>query len=153
MMKSLPGQRRHVAVALAVAVASIAAAAPAATADVGTGPPVLIHFKPAVLNPVLNGTAVADVGGPYSYVAKGYFKIGTKTVARLRSFSGTATTTPKSVLVRVTTAERKAIRAAARGTGHKRTTLTIAYTLTYLPPQAAGTIHYSDDVFLTIPKN
>jgi hypothetical protein len=154
MMKSLPGQRRHVAVAVAVAVASIAAAAPAATADVGTGPPVLIHFKPAVLDPVIHGTAVADVGGPYSYVAKGYFKIGTRTVARLRSFSGTATTTTTtSVLVRVTTTERKAIRAAARHTGHKRTTLTIAYTLTYLPPQAAATVHYSDDVFLTIPKN
>ena len=49
---------------------------------------------------------------------------------------------------------RSAVRSgAARGSGHKRTTLTIAYTLTYLPPQAAGAVHYSDDVFLTIPSN
>jgi len=146
--------KRILASLLLAASVTLGAAGTIASADVGTGPPVGIVWSPAVLNPVLHGFVVADVGGPYPYTAKGYFKIGTKTVARLHSFSGTAQSGQKlPVTLKVTAFERREIRTAALRYHHKRTTLTIVWTLSPLPTAAPpSSLRYGADTFLTIPK-
>jgi hypothetical protein len=145
--------QRRVVLLLAAGALSVGLAPAGARADAGIGPPVSVGWSPAILSPVLHGYVAADVGGPYPYTAKGYFKIGTKTVARLHSFSGTAQTGQTlPISVDVTAFERREIRAAARRYHHKRTTLTIVWTLNPLPtPPPPSSLRYGTDTFLTIP--
>jgi hypothetical protein len=118
-----------------------------AGADVGTSNPVGFGFGPhPTLLPTLHITVGTDTG-PFTYTAKGYFKVGNKTVARLHSFSGTATTTITKRALHVTTWERHVIRAAARRHHARKTTLTIVTRVSGSGP----TETYHSDAYLTIP--
>jgi hypothetical protein len=85
-----------------------------------------------VLGPVLHGRAFATAGPlarlPFTstlrFTTTGSFTIGTHFVSRIE-FSGTATTAGKAADVRLSTAQRHQIRAAARRYGATRVELTI----------------------------
>jgi hypothetical protein len=72
----------------------------------------------------------AEEDREYDYTAKGYFKIATKTVARLPQFSGHATQALKPISLKVKASTRHTIRAVARRHHGKHVTLTIVYRLT-----------------------
>ncbi len=121
-----------------------------ASADVGTGNPVGFGFGlHPFLRPVLHPTVASDTND-FKYTAKGYFKIGDRTVARLGSFSGTATNTPTRITLKVSTYARHIIRAEARRRRAKRTTLTIVSKIQ--GPNGGTSTTYTSDVFLIIPK-
>jgi hypothetical protein len=155
---------RHASALVVVAIAiAILAGAPAAHADCGFGPPFALGFgKSPRLLPTLHATENLDCGDAdgreYDYVAKGYFKVAGRTVARLPSFTGHVNATHEHLTLTVKRSIRHTIRAAAARRGARRTTLTLVYRITQtntiqgdLASPAVPT--YAEDAFLTIPRN
>ncbi|HWH10686.1 MAG TPA: hypothetical protein VG165_06130 [Solirubrobacteraceae bacterium] len=126
-------------------------AATPASADVDQGgSPAGIGIPHAVLGPVLHATLQSSDEGTYTFTAKCYFDVGSQMVARLPSFSGTATPTRKDFTLKVSAFERHEIDVAARRTHHKHVTLKIVTTVpTTIPPPAATTV--TQEIFLVIP--
>lgn len=132
-------------IVLAAALAAITAASAGAEAGIGNAFGLGFGRTPRllpVLHPLL-GQDIPSDGRSYTFVARGYFKIAGKTVAKLPSFPGTSTPQPIRLSIPVSRATRHTINAAAKRSGSHRTTLTI----TLRTPDRT----YAQDAFLTIP--
>lgn len=97
------------------------------------GPAFHLDFgRHPVLQPTLRATEVVafpDEGHVYDYTARGYFKIGATTVARLPCFQGHADSQRERITVTTSHSVRSAIRSAARKRGTRSVTLTLVYHL------------------------
>jgi hypothetical protein len=130
-------------------IALMAGGAAAASATVDYGSPVSIGFGAhPVLRPALRLTVGSQDSGTKRFSAKGAFTIGKHTVAHLAFFHGTATTSDRSITVKVSRLQRHLIRVAARRYHTNRVSLTITTTVN-LP----GAPSDRSSAFLAIPSN
>lgn len=137
-----------------VATATTAACAGGAASADESGAPFRLNFgtHPRLL-PALYAREVApfaDEGITYAYVARGYFKVRGDTVARLRSFAGTADSVADRVRLPISHDSRHAIRKAASRSHTRTVMLTLVYSLTPLTLGTAQTV--KQYVYLTIPR-
>jgi hypothetical protein len=138
----------------------LAVGSPVAHAEAGFTVFNLNFGKSPRLLPTLHATEVLDAAQEnreYDYVAKGYFKVAGKTVARLPTFKGHADANRQHLALTVKRSTRSTIRAAAKHRGVHRVTLTLIYRLvltTRIPgdqtPITQTAKQYAD---LTIPRN
>lgn len=133
--------------------------ASAAVADVTGG----FYFRQregARLLPVVYVKVVQDAPSDrrsQTFVAKGFFKVAGRTVAKLPEFTATSTPEPVTRGLRVSSATRHAIRAAARKSGSRRVVLTLTYKVTRADPPFASdgpprNPTGAQDLFLAIPR-
>jgi hypothetical protein len=157
---SAPSHGRRTLSVAALLLALAAIALPAARADSGLGPPFSIGLgaHPRLL-PTLHAVAELDPSirdRQYDYSAKGYFKVGGTTVARLATISGHATATAEHLTLTVGHATRAVVRAAARRHRTDRATLTIVTRLTQTTADPDGerpaVRTLTQDAYLTIPR-
>jgi hypothetical protein len=117
------------AAALLVAGGGAAVSSAASNPEYSAG--ISFGTHPAV-TPIVHATAVASPGptsrlpfvSTLHFTTTGSFTIGTHFVVRIKPFSGTATTSGRSVTVKLSTAERHLIRVAARRYGATHVELT-----------------------------
>ena len=116
-----------------IAASGAAAYAAPALADANSSS-FFLSIKPnAQLLPTLyakEGVAFPEDGREYDYVAKGYFKVGGKTVARLPMITGHADGTGEQLKLTIKRSTRSTIRAAARRRGTQRVILTLVHRIT-----------------------
>jgi hypothetical protein len=153
------GRRFILVVALLAACANLPHVA-AALADANPSPFALSIKHNAQLLSVLHATEI--VGSPedsreYDYVTKGYFKVGDRTVARLRTITGHADATREHLTLTVKHSTRSTIRDAAKRRGSRHVILTLVHRLTLttniLGDMAPRTQTVTQDVVLTIPRS
>jgi hypothetical protein len=152
-------RRPILVVALLAACATLPHAAPA-LADSNPSPFSLSIKHDAPLLSVLHATEIVgspEDGREYDYVTKGYFKVGGRTVARLRTITGHADATREHLTLTVKRSTRSTIRAAAKRHGSRHVILTLVHRLTLttnIPgDMAPRTQTVTQDVVLTIPRS
>jgi hypothetical protein len=115
---------RHAKALAACAGIALVSALPA-FGDVVLGNRIGVDFGRApVLSTTLHGRVSAE-SQTVAYTVSGTFKIGRAPVAKLRTFSGVATTRPTRFSVRVSAETVRKLRSVGRRRHAKRTTLTL----------------------------